>query len=116
MLWFFLWVAWIVLLFRVFADIFRSADMSGLAKAGWVFLTVLVPFIGVLIYLLARGDSMAQRDLEMAEAQEEMTRQYIREAAGSPSKADELAKLAGLRDQGVLTEEEFRTQKAALLM
>lgn len=114
MFWF-LWVAWIVLLFRVFADIFRSRDMSGVKKAFWVLFTVLLPFLGVLVYLAARGGSMAQRDLEQERAHEAAFQAYIQRTASSGSIAGELSQLADLHARGVITETEFATQKAKLL-
>lgn len=115
MLWFFLFFIWIWLLITIFADIFRSADLSGWAKALWVIFVIILPFLGVLIYLIARGHSMQDRAAQDAAAADEATRAYIKEAAGTTSSADELAKLASLRDQGVLSNEEFEAQKAALL-
>jgi hypothetical protein len=113
---FFLWVAWIVLLFRVIADIFRNHDMGGWAKALWLIFVVVIPWLGVLIYLLANGEHMGQRDVAQQQSQRDATDAYIRQAAGSSSgSADELTKLAALRDSGVLTDEEFTAQKAKLL-
>jgi heme exporter protein D len=111
---FFLWIAWIILLFRVFADIFRS-DMGGGAKALWSIFVILAPFLGVFIYVIANGKAMGERDIANAQAREAEMQAYIRQTAGSAGDADELAKLAALRDQGVLTDEEFSAQKAKLL-
>jgi predicted PurR-regulated permease PerM len=111
----FLWVAWIFLLFRVFADIFRNHEMGGFAKAVWCIFVIIVPFLGVLIYLIAHGGDMAKRDIQDAKAQQEAFNQYVRETAGTTSSADELQKLAALKEQGVLTEAEFAAQKAKLL-
>lgn len=115
MLYFTFFVIWIWLLISVYADVFRSKDLSGVAKAGWVFLILILPYIGVLIYLIARGGSMQERNVARAEAAEQATQAYIREAAGAPSPAEELAKLAELKQQGVLSEAEFEAQKAKLL-
>ena len=115
MLWFFLFVIWLILLFRVIADIFRSHDMGGFAKALWLIFVVIVPFLGVLVYVIARGHSMAQRDMESMQAQQQAFDSYVRQAAGSGSTAAELEKLVDLRDRGVITEQEFQTQKAKLL-
>jgi hypothetical protein len=113
---FFLWIAWIVLLFRVFGDIFRSRDMGGGAKALWSIFVILVPFLGVFIYVIARGNSMAERSVEAAQAQNEAFRSYVQDVAGNgDGTADELAKLAGLKDQGVISDAEFQQQKAKLL-
>jgi hypothetical protein len=116
MLWFFLWFAWIMLLFRVFADIFRSHDMGGGAKALWSILVVVLPFLGVLIYMLARGDKMAEHAMHDAEAQQDAFRTYVQQTAASGGgTADELAKLADLKSKGVITDAEFAQQKSKLL-
>jgi putative oligomerization/nucleic acid binding protein/phospholipase D-like protein len=116
MLWFFLWILWIFLLIRIFIDIFRSEDMGGWAKAGWSIFVIILPFLGVLVYLIARGSGMAHRDQQQAIAADQAARSYIQSAAGtSTSVAAEVTKLAALRDQGVLTEQEFETQKAKAL-
>jgi putative oligomerization/nucleic acid binding protein/phospholipase D-like protein len=116
MLWFFLWILWIFLLIRIFIDIFRSEDMGGWAKAGWSIFVIILPFLGVLVYLIARGSGMAHRDQQQAIAADQAARSYIQSAAGtSTSVAEEVTKLAALRDQGVLTEQEFETQKAKVL-
>ena len=113
---FFLWFAWLMLLFRVFADIFRTRDLGGFAKALWSIFVILAPFLGVFLYLIVRGRSMAERDLENARRNEEAFRSYVQEAAVSGGgTADELAKLADLKAQGVLTDAEFAQQKAKLL-
>jgi hypothetical protein len=115
-LWLFIWILWIILLFRVIADIFRSHDLGGWGKALWLILVVLVPFLGVFIYVIARGHGMAERDIQRAQRQEEAFRSYVQSAAApGGGTADELAKLAGLRDQGVITPAEFEAQKAKLL-
>ena len=115
MLWFFLWVIWIWMLIRVFGDIFRS-DMSGGAKAAWTLFVLILPFLGVLIYLVTQGDDMRMRDYEIAAAVDNAQREYIRSAAGSAGgTADELEKLASLKDRGVLSQDEFEAQKAKLL-
>lgn len=114
MLVFFVWVAWILLLIRVFADIFRSR-MGGVAKALWSIFVILAPFLGVLLYLIINGRGMYERDAEQAKAQEQAVQDYVRNVAGTTSSADELVKLADLRDRGVLSEDEFAQQKAKLL-
>jgi Short C-terminal domain/Phospholipase_D-nuclease N-terminal len=115
-LWFFLWIAWIVVLFRVIFDIFRSKDMGGWGKALWVIFVVFLPFLGVLVYLIARGHSMSERDYQDAAAQEKAFQAYVRSAAGTGGgSADELTKLADLRDKGVISDAEFQAQKAKLL-
>ncbi len=115
MLWFFLFFMWIWLLISLFTDIFRSDDLSGWGKAGWVIFMILTPFLGALIYLIARGNQMQQRAMADVAAQEKATRQYIQQVATPSSTADELSKLAALRDSGVLTDQEFQAQKSALL-
>ena len=116
MLWIFLWIAWIVVLFRVIADIFRSHDMGGWGKALWVIFVVVAPFLGVFVYLIARGHSMADRDAGQARAQDAAFRSYVQETVGSSGgTADELSKLADLKQRGVITDAEFEAQKAKLL-
>jgi hypothetical protein len=116
MLWFFLFFAWIWLLITLFADIFRSDDLGGWGKAGWTIFIVVLPWLGALIYLIARGKSMTERTVKQAADQEKAMRAYVQDVASSSSSvADEIGKLATLRDQGVLTAEEFNAQKAALL-
>jgi hypothetical protein len=117
MLWFFLFFVWIWLLITIFADIFRS-DMSGWAKAGWVIFVIIVPLLGVLIYLIAQGGNMQERSVKQAQEADAATRAYIQEAAGSgggSSAADEVSKLAALRDAGTISDEEFATAKAKIL-
>jgi hypothetical protein len=113
MLIFFLFIAWIWVLISVIADIFRSRDMGGFAKALWVIFVIIIPWLGVLAYLIARGDSMAQRSIDDAAAAEQARRAYIQEAAGtSASPADELAKLASLKESGVISDEEYAKLRA----
>jgi Short C-terminal domain/Phospholipase_D-nuclease N-terminal len=114
MLEFFLWVVWIWLLVLVFIDIFRSHDLSGWAKALWVLFVVIIPFIGVLVYLIARGSEMQERAARQAQRQDQEFSDYVRQSAGTSS-ADQLAKLADLRDRGVITAEEFEREKAKVL-
>jgi hypothetical protein len=115
MLWFFLFFAWLMLLFRVFADIFRSRDMGGFAKAMWSIFVIVAPFLGVLIYLVARGDNMAQNDMAALQAQDAAMRSYIQDAAGSSAPASQIQELAALRDSGVISAEEFEAGKAKIL-
>jgi ABC-type multidrug transport system fused ATPase/permease subunit len=110
----FLWVIWIWLLIMVFIDIFRSHDLSGLAKALWVLFVVIIPFLGVLVYLIARGGNMHERAERQAAQQDEALRTYAQQSAGTSS-ADQLAKLADLRDRGVISAEEFEREKAKVL-
>src|SRR5437016_10876599 len=95
MLWFFLFFIWIWLLITVFADIFRSHDLGGFAKAVWVIFVIVVPYLGVFVYLIARGHKMSEHATQVAAAQDAAARQYIQQAAGTtPSTADELQRLA----------------------
>jgi hypothetical protein len=111
----FLWVIWIWILIYVFIDIFRSRDLSGWGKALWFIFVLFIPLIGVLVYLIVRGGSMHERAVKEAQQQDQEARRYIQEAAGAPSTADQLAKLADLRDRGVITPAEFDSQKAKIL-
>ncbi len=115
-LWIFLWVAWLFVLFQVIFDIFRSHDMGGWGKALWMIFVVLLPFLGVFVYVIARGHGMQERQLEQARAQDAAMRSYIQETASSSGgTADELSKLADLNAKGVITDAEFAQQKAKLL-
>ena len=112
----FLWIIWFFLLFRIIGDIFRSDDLSGWGKAAWMIFVIIVPFLGVLVYVIVRGHGMTRRDIQAARAADEQMRSYIQSAAGpSTNTADQLHQLADLRDRGVLTAEEFEAQKAKLL-
>src|SRR4051812_43809886 len=83
MFWFFIWILWILLLFKIFADIFRRHDMGGWGKAAWVILVLILPFLGVFIYLIVHGHDMGRRDIEAAQAQEQAFRTYVQQTAGS---------------------------------
>ena len=111
----FVWVVWIWILIRIFVDIFRSRDLSGGAKALWILFVLFIPLVGVVVYLIARGGKMHDRAVQQAQQQEVQFRSEVQEAAGSPSSADQLAKLADLRDQGVLSAAEFEQEKAKVL-
>jgi high-affinity K+ transport system ATPase subunit B len=115
MLWFFLFIAWIWVIITTIADVFRSDDLSGVAKAFWTIFIIVIPWLGVLIYLIARGGGMAERSARAMAAQERAARAYIQDAAGSTSVADEIKKLADLRTAGVLSDAEYEAQKARLL-
>ena len=114
MLWIFLFIIWIWLLISVFIDIFRS-DISGWGKALWVIFVIVLPFLGVLIYLIVHGDDMQKRSMDRAVDQQAAQAAYIQDVAGSSSTADELEKLKGLHDRGVLTDDEFAAQKQKVL-
>ena len=111
----FLWVIWFWILITIIIDIFRSHDLSGWAKALWFVFILFLPLIGVLVYVIARGGKMHERQVRQAQRQEEQLRSYVQEAAGSQSSADQLAKLADLRDRGVITDAEFDREKAKIL-
>jgi Short C-terminal domain/Phospholipase_D-nuclease N-terminal len=116
MMYFFLFFIWIWLLIVVFGDIFRSHDLGGFAKALWVIFVIVVPYLGVFVYLIARGHKMSEHAMEAAQAQDAAQRAYIQSAAGTaPSTADELARLAELKNQGVLSDAEFEQLKAKAL-
>jgi Short C-terminal domain/Phospholipase_D-nuclease N-terminal len=115
-LWIFLWILWLFLLFRVIMDIFRDDSLSGFVKALWLIFVILLPFLGVFIYVIVRGSEMGKRDLAQAQASEEAFRSYVQQAAASGGgTADELAKLADLRQRGVISDAEFEQQKAKML-
>ncbi|MEV0785946.1 SHOCT domain-containing protein [Streptomyces sp. NPDC050423] len=124
MLWFFLWVMWMFLLFRVIMDIFRSDDLGGLAKAGWLILTLVLPYLGVLVYVIARGKSMGKRDAKDARERDAAFKAYVRDAAGTDaqggstrsSHVEDLTRLAELKDKGAITDEEYRQAKTKLLV
>jgi uncharacterized membrane protein len=117
-MWVFLWILWIVLLFRVIADIFRDDTLSGWAKAGWLVFVIILPFLGVFVYVIARGRSMGSREMRHARAQQEEFDSYIRETAGggrAPSEAEQLAKLSEVRAKGDISDEEFQRAKEKIL-
>ena len=112
----FLWILWIWILIYVFIDIFRSHDLSGGGKALWFLFVLFIPLVGVLVYLIVRGGSMHERAVQQAQQQDREFRAYVQDAAGSPqSSADQLAKLADLRDRGVISPQEFEQAKAKIL-
>jgi type VI protein secretion system component VasK len=113
MLWIFCFIIYIWVLIAIFSDIFRSHDMGGWAKAAWVIFIFIVPLIGILTYLIVRGHKMTEHQVEDARRQDQAFKAYVQQAAGGT--ADEVAKLADLRDQGVITEAEFQSQKSKLL-
>jgi ABC-type multidrug transport system fused ATPase/permease subunit len=117
MLYFFLFIIWIWLLIMVFMDIFRSHDLGGWAKALWVIFIIILPFLGVFVYLIARGGKMRDRAARDAAQQQQAFDQYVQQTAGTSGSttADQLAKLADLKSRGVLSEDEFQAQKAKIL-
>jgi Short C-terminal domain/Phospholipase_D-nuclease N-terminal len=115
MLWFFLWFIWIWLLIVVFSDIFRSHDLSGWGKALWTIFVIVLPYLGVFVYLIARGHKMREHSLKEAQAQDAAFRGYVQNVAGGGGAAEEIARLADLRDKGVINEAEFQQAKAKAL-
>ncbi|MGW4022564.1 SHOCT domain-containing protein [Streptomyces sp. NPDC005009] len=116
---FFLWIMWFVLLFRVVMDIFRDDDLSGWAKAGWLVFTVVLPFLGVFVYVIARGRNMGRREIAQARAQQDAFDSYVRETArgagGRASSVDELSRLSEIKARGDITDDEFRRAKELVL-
>ncbi len=117
MLGLFVFIIWFWLLIVIFSDIFRSRDMGGFAKAIWVIFVIVLPFLGILVYLIARGGKMHERAEEQAAQQQKAFDDYVKQAAGTSgtSSADELSKLADLKQQGVISDAEFEAQKAKIL-
>ena len=113
-LWFFMFFIWLWLLIIVFSDIFRSPDLSGWGKALWTIFVIVVPYLGVFVYLIARGHKMQEHRVQAMQQQDAAFRQYV-QSATTTSAADELARLADLRDKGVISEAEFQQAKAKML-
>jgi len=111
---FFLVVAWIWAVIGIISDIFRSTDLGGVSKGIWVLFIIVIPWLGVLSYLIIRGKSMQERNMQAVADAGDRQRAYIQSVAGT-STADELSKLAGLKEKGVITDAEFEAQKARLL-
>jgi ABC-type multidrug transport system fused ATPase/permease subunit len=111
----FIFVAWIMVLVTILGDLFRDHALSGWAKAAWVLFLIFVPFVAALIYLIARSDGMRERSLAQQQEAKSQFDAYVRQAAGSTSDVDELAKLADLRDKGAISPEEYERMKAKLL-
>ncbi len=115
MVWFFLFFIWIWLLISVFGDIFRSQDLGGVSKFIWVVFVIVLPYLGVFVYLIARGHKMSEHALAAAQANDEAARAYIQQAAGTGSAVDELARLADLKEKGVIDDAEFAAMKAKVI-
>lgn len=115
MAWFFLWVLWIMTLFHVIGDIFRSKDLRGISKAVWLLVVLFLPFLGVLVYVIARGDSMAQHSIEAQQARDAYTRSYIKDAAGTTNVADQIAQLSAMRAEGTITDADYEAAKSKIL-
>jgi Short C-terminal domain/Phospholipase_D-nuclease N-terminal len=114
-LWISLFFIWIWLFIVVLIDIFRSHDLSGFSKALWVLFVIIIPWLGVLVYLIARGGSMHERAAQQAQRQQQAFTSYVQSVAPKEGTADQLAKLADLKDRGVISDAEFQTEKAKIL-
>ena len=114
-LWFFIFIIWIYLLIFIFSDIFRSDDLSGWGKALWSIFIILLPYLGIFVYLIARGGKMAERQAKHMQAQQAAMDSYIRDTATGASDAEQLAKLADLHSTGKLNDAEYATAKAKVL-
>ena len=117
MMFFFVWIIWLFLLFRVVIDVFRSDDLGGFSKALWLLFVIFLPYLGVFVYLIARGHKMTERDIAQAQAQKASMDEYVRSVSGSSGGGvgAELEKLADLKDRGILTQAEFDDKKEQLL-
>jgi putative oligomerization/nucleic acid binding protein/phospholipase D-like protein len=115
MLGFFLLIIWLWLLIIVFSDIFRSHDLGGGAKALWVIFVIILPFLGIFVYLIARGGKMHERAADQATQQQKAFDAYVKETGTGTDSTEQLAKLADLKQQGVITDAEFESQKAKIL-
>jgi len=115
MLWFFMFFIWLWLLIVVFGDIFRSDDLSGWGKALWTIFVIVLPYLGVFAYLIARGHKMQDHAVSAAKAQDAASRQYIQSVAGGSNPSDEIARLADLKAAGTITDAEFQAGKAKAL-
>jgi hypothetical protein len=115
MLVFFGLVIWLRLLFTVFADLFRRHDISGWSKAGWMLFAIVLPFVGVLVYLGTQGEGIAQRNIELAQAQKAKFDEYVRDASGSGGATAEIAKAKELLDSGAISQAEFDQVKQKAL-
>jgi hypothetical protein len=113
--WFMLLLAWIWLIISILGDIFRDRELSGGGKAMWTVFLIFLPWVGAVIYLIARGSSMNERTVQAAQANEERMRAYVKEAAGTKSMADQLTELAELRDNGVITGAEYDQARVKVL-
>ncbi|WP_331767403.1 SHOCT domain-containing protein [Embleya sp. NBC_00896] len=118
MMWLFLWILWFFLLFRIITDIFRDDSLSGWGKTGWLVFVIVLPFLGVFVYIMARGSDMGRRDIAQAKQQDEAFQAYVRDAAGTnkgSSGVEELSKLAQLKSNGDISVEEYERAKQKLL-
>ena len=115
MLVFFLWVAWFFILFRVWTDIFRRDDLSGVGKTGWFLFTLVLPFLGVFVYVVSQNDGMNRRDLERARAQQAQMDEYVRSTAGGGGAAAEIETARQLLASGAISQAEFDALKQKAL-
>jgi hypothetical protein len=115
MLIFFAWVIWFWILIRVLVDVFRRHDLSGWGKAGWTLFMIVVPFLGVLIYLIAHGQDMGKRDVEQARAQRAQFDDYVKSVSAEDGGAAQIAQAKNLLDSGTITQEEYDRLKAKAL-
>ena len=115
MLIFFAWVIWFWLLITVFSDLFRRHDTSGFAKVAWIIFVIILPFLGVFIYLIANHDGMTERSVKQARAQQAQMDAYVKSVAGSSGAADEIDKAKKLLDSGAISQAEFDSIKAKAL-
>ena len=115
MLIFFIWIAWFMLLFRIIVDVFRRHDIGGGMKVVWLILVILLPFLGVFVYLITQSDEMAKRNLDQARAQQAQFDDYVRETASSGGAAAEIDKAKQLLDSGAITQAEFEALKQKAL-
>jgi hypothetical protein len=111
----FLFAAWLMILFTIISDLFRDHEMSGWGKALWIIFLIFLPFLGTLVYLIARHDGMRERALAQQQEAQKQFDAYVKQAAGSGSAADELTKLSKLHDENKLSDEEFERAKAKIV-
>jgi uncharacterized membrane protein len=118
-MWIFLWILWFVMLFRIIGDIFRDDTLSGVGKTGWLIFVVVLPFLGVFVYLLARGRDMGRRETRYAQARQQEFDDYIRttagQGAGAGNETEQLARLSDIRARGDISDEEFQRAKEKIL-
>jgi hypothetical protein len=112
---FFMWILWFMLLFTVFGDLFRRHDIGGWGKTGWVIFVILLPFLGVFVYLIAEGKGMAERNVKQAQASQADMDSYIKSVASSGSAADQIAQAKQLLDSGAITQAEYDQIKSKAL-
>ena len=112
---FFVWILWFALLFKVFGDIFRRDDLSGLGKTGWLIFTIVLPFLGVFIYMITQNDGMTQREIDRVRARRAQYDDQVRSAAGGGGRAAEIEKAKQLLDGGAITQAEFDALKQKAL-